>query len=1359
MMWRLRRQCWQQTQRRRRLSSTSISNKSLLVKTSLPSAALLPTLSSSPLLIPSQHHPSISLLYNPPSHHSSITIRHFAGRKDRASTAYEVRKPTKKQRKAYHKRRREHEYEATKHSKPGSKAIGRRLEDKENKERLLEIALEEEQLKQKLGVYFDKVNDLQAKIESSDKFTSLLKEGKVSQNEMKQAAREAAKKAAEKQGFSHPPLPSWWQERMTYDWGDALVDDLMGNSADLTSSPSPYPIYMGGEYGRLQRKVQRAIRGVQDHERLLLSEESSTNSLPADINSHKNVLSDKLISDFIRSYRDAHGKRTTPIGLVPTLELLIRESQIPRSSLGTYSYVSLLTTCKSPMEARKVNEMRKEDGVRSNAYFWSAFVDVYARSGDYRGAEVVLDEMLEESKMEYETLKANAKNNEKIEQPIAIPPLPAYTSFFSACYKLISRVDVHPSIKADASKRAWARWKEMRIHSVAPDVMAYGALMRIFAAQGRAEKALDLLEEIMTQLAMPVSAENVLNGNGEVLKSLDGDEDGWYDDRDGNTVRVKPTTLLFTSALKAVAKSHEVAIRFSGGKSKKNRKRESTTAYHGRLARKIVVLAEQAEVEQDDGFVSALMLCAATAGDSSTCRAIYLGSKVRRMDHLRTCGGKDHMKRLQGLIPENAEQDLIGTNSSLPSQPRDADKLPALLSIEEEYMENHKAYENREYGTDTRILTTLLLAHAKAMEPKGLGSIWAGSFNRGYLDENSLRYIEAYNIPQKENMAITGVSSAEAGLSPEGWEPELFEDDDRDSKQLRKKHKFNIKSIMDDGYGNRKDELDPFFDKFDPDPEEVVGNEYNESEVSRDWLIGDGNENNFLGLSQGSDGDEDEDEENGITTLEYRPGESSSFDSDFDDDSDSSDDEIDSEDEDGDDEQDALIHALTRTRMIDEPKQAGDLELHKDNDDEEGEFNPDDYFDEEEFNKLLEDTTHGMDDSKGDAEELKQIPGVASNDFAAFKEHLQAELVAEGSTHDVSDEESRQLFDMMRTYFEDENDNMSPSIEPFDTSSPSSEQPIPEAKRSWETDIMPPNKTMYADDYIEWANSQQHEQSQSLSKKAVTSKDISTIGQTNTVVTLDDQQTLPPQLQHENFHIAELQAALPGMPMTRLERLSEEFERVLSYPSILRLSVAVRENMPHAFSPQCLVRKNLADAKFVFSQAAAEGLVDRHLLNGMLQVHTNAGRIEPALRFYETEYAKHGVVPTTHSDRLVIEMLVKKKRLSRALKLKHDIESDGRKLDLLSYGTLVEHYGKKGELGSALLLIKECVDIHGSPPGEKSLKHVRAMCEKQNLTKQVRLEQMVGKDPLGWIKRGEPLAKGKRRGSKMTYGLNRFVDI
>merc|ERR1719287_344785 len=147
------------------------------------------------------------------------------------------------------------------------------------------------------------------------------------------------------------------------------------------------------------------------------------------------------------------------------------------------------------------------------------------------------------------------------------------------------------------------------------------------------------------------------------------------------------------------------------------------------------------------------------------------------------------------------------------------------------------------------------------------------------------------------------------------------------------------------------------------------------------------------------------------------------------------------------------------------------------------------------------------------------------------------------------------------------------------------------------------------------------------------------------------------------------------------------------------------------------------------SEAEKEGIVDVHLLNGMLRVHTKSGRIEPAIRFYDTEYKKHGMTPTTHSDRLLLEMLIKKKRLSRAFSLKESIEQEGRTVDLLSYGSFVEHFGNRNQLGSALLLIKECIETHGVPPGEKSLKNVRLMCRQNDLTELVGLEKMVGEEP------------------------------
>lgn len=260
------------------------------------------------------------------------------------------------------------------------------------------------------------------------------------------------------------------------------------------------------------------------------------------------------------------------------------------------------------------------------------------------------------------------------------------------------------------------------------------------------------------------------------------------------------------------------------------------------------------------------------------------------------------------------------------------------------------------------------------------------------------------------------------------------------------------------------------------------------------------------------------------------------------------------------------------------------------------------------------------------------------------------------------------------------------------------------------------NETIYADDYIEWANSQ---------AETVGSNKTAAFSTENTIIEMEEEpnpmmdvplprHTISPLAQEaEDPHILELQQTLPGLPMNRIEKVSDEFSRTLGYPSILRLALAVRENMPESFSPQCLTRVNLANAKYVMTEAEKEGLVDAHLLNGMLRVHTNTGRIEPAMRFYDTEFTKIGKTPTTHSDRLLLEMLVKKKRIARAFKLKQDIEKDGRSLDLLSYGALVDHFGRHKQLGSALLLIKECISVHGSPPGEKSLKNIRLMCRQK----------------------------------------------
>eukprot|EP00957_Ditylum_brightwellii_P122317 9327920-Ditylum_brightwellii.AAC.1 len=162
----------------------------------------------------------------------------------------------------------------------------------------------------------------------------------------------------------------------------------------------------------------------------------------------------------------------------------------------------------------------------------------HAQKGDFRACHDVLKEMVIEA---------------------CIPPtLHAYTSLLVACYKACNSTLVSQSIKAEAGNLGWEKWKEMRVAGIDPDVKAYGALLRILAARGYPERAINVIEEM-------------------------------------KVMEVKPTTLIYTSALRAVARSHNNAQRFNNGRSKKNKRREWLASHHGKMARQIVIMAEQAE--------------------------------------------------------------------------------------------------------------------------------------------------------------------------------------------------------------------------------------------------------------------------------------------------------------------------------------------------------------------------------------------------------------------------------------------------------------------------------------------------------------------------------------------------------------------------------------------------------------------------------------------------------------------------------------------------------------------------------------------------------------------------------------------
>jgi hypothetical protein len=130
--------------------------------------------------------------------------------------------------------------------------------------------------------------------------------------------------------------------------------------------------------------------------------------------------------------------------------------------------------------------------------------------------------------------------------------------------------------------------------------------------------------------------------------------------------------------------------------------------------------------------------------------------------------------------------------------------------------------------------------------------------------------------------------------------------------------------------------------------------------------------------------------------------------------------------------------------------------------------------------------------------------------------------------------------------------------------------------------------------------------------------------------------------------------------------------------------------------------------------------------------------------------------PTGYSDRLVLQMLVDNNRITRALKLKQNIEEEGRAIDIPSYGSMIEYYSRHGQLGSSLLFLKECIRQHGAAPSEKYVTRLRVLSRQQRLEKKLMVTEMIGEDPIRWLKHGEKylkreMSKKGRRNVKVAY--------
>jgi hypothetical protein len=364
-----------------------------------------------------------------------------------------------------------------------------------------------------------------------------------------------------------------------------------------------------------------------------------------------------------------------------------------------------------------------------------------------------------------------------------------------------------------------------------------------------------------------------------------------------------------------------------------------------------------------------------------------------------------------------------------------------------------------------------------------------------------------------------------------------------------------------------------------------------------------------------------------------------------------------------------------------------------------------------------------------------------SDVFDLFLQELKEEAAKNGETFDLNEDEARELFDLMQEEFLSELEG--------------------------EEGFVDPEKTMNADQDSEESHLSLHHISEDGdNNKEHSLEDLLDSGGASvdpTLAPIKYTQTALSGLQQDPDRLAKIQAlqvVLPGLPMSRINKVINAFEKTLGYPSMLTLVPILRETMPDYVPSRWLKQNNNANAEFALRKASEDNVVDSSMLNSMLQVKANYGFIQGALDFHANEYNKHGLSPSAYSDRIVLQMLVSNDRLSRALEFKQFVEAQGRQADLASYGSLVQYYSRHNQLGSALLMLKECIQTHGAPPSEFFLSDLRKLFKKQQVSHILRLEDMIGNDPIEWLKHGERYLKrekSKKGRRDVLYAQNRLL--
>lgn len=169
---------------------------------------------------------------------------------------------------------------------------------------------------------------------------------------------------------------------LEYGVEDALLDDLMGNTKELSSQPTPRPVYLGHRHDMYDARLRKRMGNY--NKEIIVDDKSPSSSDDSGSGSDYALMTSTLPSDrsialALRSYRDKNGTRQQPIGIVVALEYLLQDVGLSVAAFGEHTYTTLLTCSRTPAEARRIFTIMKREQHPISKYSWRYVRIIFCR--------------------------------------------------------------------------------------------------------------------------------------------------------------------------------------------------------------------------------------------------------------------------------------------------------------------------------------------------------------------------------------------------------------------------------------------------------------------------------------------------------------------------------------------------------------------------------------------------------------------------------------------------------------------------------------------------------------------------------------------------------------------------------------------------------------------------------------------------------------------------------------------------------------------------------------------------------------------------------------------------------------------